>query len=344
METQSPPTLIADVDALEDLLSTPTEGVMEDLRRVGGGILVLGAGGKVGPTLSRMIKRADPGRRVVAVSRFSDPGVRRKLTACGIETRVCDLLEPEQVADLPRLPNVIHMGGRKFGTKDDPGRTWAMNALVPLTVAQTFRHARIVCFSTLCVYPFAAAPGPGWPENRAPCPPSGEYANACVGRERLFQFLSREFSTPGRLLRLNYAIDLRYGVLLEIGQRVTRGDPIDLRMGYVNVIWQGDASAQAIRALRHCTVPTSPLNLGRPRNDSVREIAGLFGERFGKEPVFRNTECDTAWITDCSAATRLFGPPRVTLEEMIDWTCDWISRGMPQHGKPTLYHVRDGVY
>jgi nucleoside-diphosphate-sugar epimerase len=281
---------------------------------------------------------------VLGVARFSDPSVRKRLEDWGVETIACDLLDRDSVAKLPRLPNVIHMAGRKFGTAGDPALTWAMNAVVPAAVAETFRDSRIVVFSTLCVYPFAPAPGNGWTERQGPWPPSGEYANSCVGRERVFEFFSRRDRTAGRIVRLNYAIDLRYGVLLEVGRRVFEGQPIDLTMGHANVIWQGDANAHILRCLRQCTTPTSPLNVGGERNVSIREVARAFGVRFGREPVFAGVEADSAWINDCAESHRLFGPPAVTLARMIEWTADWIERRMPVYDKPTKYERRDGVF
>ncbi len=331
------------VIALEELLSRPSQPLIDDLRRVNGDILILGVGGKVGPTLARLAKRAAPAKRIVGVARFSDPDVRTRLESWGIETMACDLLDRAAVNELPRLQNVIFMAGRKFGTTEDPAFTWAMNTHVPAIVAETFAQSRIVAFSTLCVYPYAPLAGPGWDE-AVPPEPVGEYANSCVGRERSFQYFSQQHGTPGRLLRLNYAIDMRYGVLHDVANWVRAGEPVPLTMGHVNVIWQGDASSQALRTLLHCTTPTSPLNIGGPEATSIRTLAHAFGERFNRTPRFDGREAETAWINSTAQAQQLFGRPIVPLETMIDWTADWIERAMPAHGKPTHFAVRNGRF
>jgi len=337
------PPQIADEDVLEELLSRPSQALNDDLQRLDGDILILGVGGKVGPTLARLAKRATPAKRIVGVARFSEPDVRKRLEAWGIETITCDLLDRAAVAALPRLPNVIYMAGKKFGTAEDPAFTWAMNTHVPAIVADTFAQSRIVAFSTLCVYPYAPATGPGWDESVAP-EPVGEYANSCVGRERIFQYFSQQYGTPGRLLRLNYAIDMRYGVLYDVARRVRAGEPVPLTMGHVNVVWQGDASSQALRALLHCTTPTTPLNVGGPAATSIRALAHAFGDRFNKAPQFKGAEAETAWINSTAQARHLFGRPIVPLKTMIEWTADWIERGLPVYAKPTRFEVRNGQF
>lgn len=337
------PDHVETVEDLDDLLSRPSPALVEDLARVEGDILVLGASGKVGPTLARMAKRAAPEKGIVAVARFSDSAVRRRLDAWDIETIGCDLFDRNVVARLPRLPNIVFMVGRKFGTTGHEGLTWASNVHLPGIVAETFTDARIVAFSTLCVYPFADVTGPGWDET-APVGPVGEYANSCVGRERVFQHFSERHGTPGRLIRLNYAIDLRYGVLHEVASRVWQGEPVDITTPMVNIIWQGDAAAQILRALRHCTSPTSPLNIGGPDHVTIATLARIFAARFGKEPILAGRPADTAWINDTTRATRLFGPPTVSLDQMVAWTADWVERNMPNYGKPTRCEVRDGRF
>ncbi|MGD0896534.1 MAG: NAD-dependent epimerase/dehydratase family protein [Thermoguttaceae bacterium] len=337
------PDRIENTDELEDLLSRPAPGVSEDLAAVEGDLLILGVGGKVGPTLARMAKRAAPRKRVVAVARFSDPDVRRRLESWDIETISCDLFDRSALDALPALPNVIFMVGRKFGTTNDEPRAWATNVYLPGMVAERFAASRIVAFSTLCVYPFAPVDGPGFSEKDPPGA-GGEYCSSCIGRERMFQHFSQLRGTAGRLIRLNYAIDLRYGVLHDVAMRVWQAQPIDLTTPLANVIWQGDSNAQILRAFRHCTSPTSPLNVGAPEHTSIRAVAERFGELFSKQPRFCGEPAATAWINDTSEAARLFGPPTVPLDRMIAWTADWISRGMLDYHKPTRYEVRDGRF
>ncbi|MDP6567808.1 MAG: NAD(P)-dependent oxidoreductase [Alphaproteobacteria bacterium] len=337
------PERIDDVEALEELLSRPSQALIDDLAALDGDIIILGVAGKVGVCLARLAKRAAPEKRVVGVARFSDAEARQRLEAWGVETVACDLLDRQAVAALPKLPNVIYMAGLKFGTGENPGFAWAMNSHVPAIVAEAFAQARIVAFSTLCVYPFVEVTGPLCDEDTPPLP-IGEYANSCVARERLFQYFSAQHDTPGRLIRLNYAIDLRYGVLFDIASWVYEGRPIDLGTGHANVIWQGDVNAQVLRALGHCQVPSRPLNMGGPEAASVRALADAFGRRFGREPLFAGEEGATAWLNDTSLAAQLFGYPLVPLERMLDWTVDWIERDMPHYDKPTRYEIRDGQF
>lgn len=328
---------------LEDELSRPSEALVQALQRAPGDILVLGVGGKMGPTLARMAKRADPARRVIGVARFSQPGLREELEREGVDCLEADLLSREALADLPDAPNVVFMAGRKFGSTGSEWLTWAMNAHVPALVAERYPRSRIVAFSTACVYPFVATDGPGAPESMPPTAPSGEYANSCVARERMFQHFSHQHGTPGRLLRLSYAIDMRYGVLHDVAHKVLHREPIDLAMGHANIIWQGEANDWALRSLAHCDTPTTPLNLSGPRI-AIRDVARALGERLGIEPVLRGQEAPTAWLVDCSEAFQLFGPPQVSLDRMLDWTADWVSRGGASLGKPTHYEARDGKY
>jgi nucleoside-diphosphate-sugar epimerase len=331
------------VEHLEEVMTAPSKALVADLARAPGDIMVLGVGGKMGPTLARLAKRAAPKREVIGVARFSEPGLRSALAAAGVRTIECDLLDRAAVARLPAAPNVVFMAGRKFGSTGAEHLTWAMNALAPAIVAERFSHSRIVAFSTACVYPFVPVAGGGASEDTPTAPPPGEYANSCVARERLFQHFSHRHGTPGRLIRLSYAIDMRYGVLHDVARKVLAGEPIDLATGHVNVIWQADANAQALRALAHCTAPTSGLNVSGPAT-SVRALAAAFGERFGRAPVFAGAEAATAWLVDTTEAERLFGPPQVPLLRMIDWTADWVARGGSSLGKATHYEVRDGNY
>jgi nucleoside-diphosphate-sugar epimerase len=331
-----------DVSQLEECLSRPSEALIEDLGTAPGDLMILGAGGKMGPTLARMAKRASPDRRVIAVARFSEPGLRAQLQEQGIDCISGDLLDPRTLLQLPSAPNIVFMAGRKFGSTGSEWMTWAMNSHLPALVAQRFPQSRLVVFSTACVYPFVETRSKGAPESAA-LEPVGEYANSCVARERLFQYFSHRHQTPGRLLRLSYAIDMRYGVLHDVANRILRRQPIDLNMGFANIIWQGDANERALRALAHCDTPTSPLNLSGPRI-AIREVAAGLGERLGIEPGFTGAEADSALLIDCSQADRLFGPPQVGLDTLLDWTADWVRHGGLSLDKPTHYEARDGKY
>jgi nucleoside-diphosphate-sugar epimerase len=337
------PDTIADIAALDDLLCRPNQPLIDDLAKVDGDIMILGVAGKMGPTLAGLAKAALPDRRIVGVARFSDPSARDWLQARGIETINCDLLDEAALRLLPRVPNIVFMAGRKFGAEGDLSLTWAMNAHVPALVAQAFSRSRIVAFSTGCVYPFVPVDCKGADESLAPNPP-GEYAQSCVGRERMFEYFSRKYSTPGRLFRLNYAIDMRYGVLHDIASKVLHGTPIDVSLGHVNFIWQGDAAAQALRCLAHCDTPTSPINVSGHEILAVRDLAAKLGALLKREPVLVGSEQPTAWLTDTSQAVKLFGLPIVDTERLIRWTADWVARSMPSLGKPTKYEVRDGRY
>ena len=337
------PKTIADIAALDELLCRPSQALIDDLNRIDGDIMVLGVAGKMGPTLAGLAKAALPRRRVIGVARFSDISVKAWLEARGIETIHCDLLDEAQLDALPEIANIVFMAGRKFGAEGDLSLTWAMNAHVPALIAQAFKNSRIVAFSTGCVYPFVPVDGKGSDETIPPNPP-GEYAQSCVGRERMFEYFSQQYSTPGRLFRLNYAIEMRYGVLHDIATKVLAGQPIDVSLGHVNFIWQGDASSQALRCLAHCDTPTTPINVSGYEILAVRDLARKFGALFGREPVIVGKEEPTAWLTDTSQAVKLFGLPIVDTAQLIAWTADWVARSMPSLGKPTKYEVRDGRY
>ena len=337
------PETIADVGDLEDLLCRPTQVLIDELEALDGDIMVLGVGGKMGPTVAGLAKAAVAERRVIGVARFTEPGLEENLCARGIETIACDLMDQAALSALPKVKNIVFMAGRKFGAEGDLSLTWAMNALLPAMVAQAFPEARIVAFSTGCVYPFVDVHGPGADECVPPDPP-GEYAQSCVGRERMFEYFSRRLGTPGKLFRLNYAIDMRYGVLHDIARKVIAGTPIDVTMGHVNFIWQGDAAAQALRCLSRVTTPTSPINVSGEHILRVRDLAEAIGKRLGREAIVVGNEQPTAWVTDTREAVNLFGPAVVDTEQLIRWTCDWVARDMASLGKPTKFEVRDGRY
>ena len=343
-DPNSPPDRFDDADHLEEVMTRPPPWLAEKLAAAPGDIMVLGVAGKMGPTLARLARRAAPDRRIIGVARFSEPGVRDQLARHGIETITCDLLDRDAVAALPEAANIIFMAGRKFGSAGAEWLTWAMNAHVPALVAERFAKSRIVTLSTACVYPYMAVTGDGALEADPPIAPSGEYANSCVARERIFEHFSRRLGTPGRLIRLNYAIDMRYGVLHDIAMKVRDGLPVDVTMGHVNVIWQGDANAQILGCLAHVSDPVSPLNVSGPEATSVRALAHGFAERLGKPAEIIGREAATAWLMNTDAAQALFGRPTVALDQVIDWVADWVTRDLGTLDKPTHFETRDGSY
>jgi nucleoside-diphosphate-sugar epimerase len=338
---------IRDLEHLEDLLSEPTEGVVETVQRLEGDVIVLGVGGKMGPSLARMLRRAADAAgtktRVMGVSRFSTEGLPRQLESWGIETITCDLLDPDAVARLPDVRNVVYMAGMKFGTTGQQARTWAMNAVLPAFVARKFRGAKIVAFSTGNVYPMVPVTSGGATEDLEP-QAVGEYAQSCLGRERVFEHYSRSDNTPLALIRLNYAAEMRYGVLVDMAQRVLAGEVIDLAMGNLNCIWQGDANAMTIRAFDHVGTPPFVLNVTGPETLSVRGVCEELGRLMGKAVAFSGTESPTAYLSNAAKGFRLFGYPRVPIQHVLRWTAEWVRRGGATHGKPTRFETRDGKF
>jgi nucleoside-diphosphate-sugar epimerase len=344
---QGYPERIDNVETLDDLLSEPTAHAVDTLAHLDGDLMLLGVAGKMGPTLALMARRAshEAGvpRRIIGVARFSEPRLEGELQALGIDTIRCDLLDPAQLAQLPDAPNVIAMFGMKFGATGQEARTWALNCLVPALVCQKFRHSRIVAFSTGNVYGLTPVARGGSLETD-PLKPVGEYAMSCVGRERLYEHGSRTYGIPLAILRLNYAVEMRYGVLVDIAQRVWAGQPVDLAMGHLNAIWQADANAAALSAFAQLASPPTVLNIAGPEVLSVRQVAEEFGRRFRKSVTFQGTESADALLSNAEASRRRFGPPRVNAEQLIAWSADWTARSGPTLGKPTHFEVRDGKF
>jgi nucleoside-diphosphate-sugar epimerase len=338
------PNTINDVAELEELMTRPSPALIDDLASVDGDIMLLGVAGKMGPTMARLARRAAPDKNVIGVARFSDRQVKTWLEDNDIETITCDLLDREAVAKLPSAANIVFLAGMKFGASEALAMTWAMNVLVPAIVAEMFARSRIVALSTACVYPYVAVTSGGADETTPAAPPSGDYAMSCLGRERMFEYFSQKRGTSGRLIRLSYAQDLRYGVLADIAGKVKREEPIDVTMAAANVIWQGDANAQVLRALAHAETPASPLNVSGPETVYTRELAYRFGELLGKTPVITGQETETAWLVNTSLAQNLFGQPEIDLDTMIRWVADWVAHDRTSLGKPTHFETRDGKY
>ena len=340
----APPT---DVAALEERLARPDDGVIASLRECPGDILVLGAGGKMGPSLARMARRAaralGDGRQVFAVARWHDAAARAALDADGVVTIAADLESDAARAALPDAPNIIYMAGQKFGTSDAPSRTWALNAVLPARCLARWPEARWVAYSTGNVYALTPVAGPHARETDR-CAPVGEYAMSCLGRERAFEDAALGRGTRSAILRLNYAVDLRYGVLVDIGRRVRDSEPVDATMGYVNVIWQGDANAMALRLLTRASAPPTVVNVTGPERLAVRDVAERFGGRFGILADVRGTEASDALLSDTTRMHELLGAPTVNAPVLIEWVAHWLERRMPLLAKPTKFEVRDGAF
>lgn len=335
------------VENLEEILSAPTEATIETLRRLDGDLIVLGVGGKMGPTLARMAKRAfdlaGVSRRVMGVSRFSEPELEQRLQSWGIETWRCDLLDKNAYASLPDAANIVYMAGMKFGSTGQEPLTWAMNTFLPGLVCEKYRHSRIAVFSTGNVYGLSPIRAGGSLETD-PLHPVGDYAMSCLGRERIFEHFSRTEKIPMSILRLNYAVELRYGVLLDVARHVYAGETVPLGMGHLNAIWQADASAMSLQSLAHASAPPLVLNLAGPEQLSVRRIAERFGELFQKPPRFEGSESPDALLSNAQRAFQLFGYPQVSVGQMTAWIADWVMRGEKSLGKPTHFENRAGDF
>ncbi len=330
-----------------DALLQPSDALVADMALLEGDILLLGVGGKIGPSLAKLAKQAvDKSgipRRIIGASRLSEPGLREELESYGVETIKVDLLDDAALQALPDVKNVLYLAGTKFGTTGKEAFTWAMNAYLPGRVAEKYKNSNIVVYSTGNVYPFTPVYSGGADESTTPAP-IGEYGQSCLGRERIFQHFSSVHNTPILIYRLNYANDLRYGVLLEIAKSVLAEKPIDLRMGHVNVIWQGDANEIALRSFLHCSVPGKLLNVTGPETAPVRWIAEEFGKLLGKKPQFVQEEQPSALLSNAAESVRLFGYPRVGLLQMIGLTAAWLQAGGATIQKPTHFQERAGKF
>jgi hypothetical protein len=347
-EKPLPKSAPANSEQLDELLSRPSPRVLRTLQEVPGDILILGVSGKMGPTLALMIRRAcdmigQTNRRVIGAARFTNPVVIETLQRHRVEAISCDILDRQNLQHLPEAPNIIYMAGRKFGTSAAPEQTWAMNTIAPYLVAERYPSSRIVAFSTGCVYPLVPVSSGGSTEKDA-TDPIGDYSYSCVGRERIFAHCSLRNGTPTVLFRLNYAIDLRYGVLLDIAKKVASCAPIDVAMGHVNVIWQGDANANAIQSLEHAETPAFPINVTGPETVSVTWLANEFGKLLNREVRLIGREAETALLSNASKSFGLFGYPNVPLNTMIEWTAQWLLQSGDVLNLPTHYDARDGSY
>ncbi|MGE7611455.1 NAD-dependent epimerase/dehydratase family protein [Paenibacillus sp. NPDC101420] len=335
------------VQELEERLASPSAALIEELSQLDGDIMLLGVGGKMGPSLARLavnaIRQAGLDKKVIGVSRFSNKELRRELEEAGVEIISADLSDDKALQALPETQNILYMAGNKFGTTGNEHFTWMMNAYLPGRVAERFRNSRMVVFSTGNVYPFTPVSQGGATERTSPNA-NGEYGQSCLGRERIFEHFSHKNGTPMFIYRLNYAIDLRYGVLLELARSVREGLPIDITMGHANVIWQGDANEIALRALLRCSSPPNVMNITGPETLSLRWAANEFGRKLGVEPIFTGAEAPTALLSNAAKAAATFGYPRVSLAEMIDWIGDWVGQGGETWNKPTHFQEREGKY
>ncbi len=336
-------TTALDERGLEKMLSTPSRPAAEALADVQGNIVVLGAGGKMGPSLAMMLRKAAPERNIYAVSRFSDKAARARIEQAGITTVEADLLDESQYSRLPDAENVFYLAGMKFGSSGNQPLTWALNSFVPALVAQHYRDSKIVVFSTGNVYPLVDIGSGGATEDTTPSP-VGEYAQSCLGRERMFEYFSQLYETAVTLVRLNYANEPRYGIIVDLTAKILNEEPIDLSMGAVNLIWQRDANDYIIRAITLAKSPAAILNVAGPDTIGVRRLAEQIGRELGREPKFVSQETQSALLSNASYCLSTFGPPRTTLKEMVSMIAKWVVSGKKTLNKPTKYDVRDGKF
>lgn len=341
------PEKIVTEEQLEELLSRPSSATIDFFKQLDGDLIFLGIAGKIGPSLAHMAKRAcdqaGVRKRIIGVSRFRNEAEKKQIESLGIEAIAGDLLDRGFVSGLPRVKNVFFLAGMKFGSMDNLSMTWAVNTYMPALVAEHFSASRIVAFSTGCVYPLVPIGSGGSLETDMPLP-VGEYAQSCLGRERMFEFGSKKYGTPVVLIRLNYAVELRYGVLVDIAARVKNRQEVDLSMGYFNVIWQGDANDVVLRALEHAGSPAMILNITGPGTLSVREIAEKFAGHFGVKVRLTGEEAETALLSNSTKAYGLYGEPPTPVDQVIEWIADWMKDDRRLLGKPTHFEVRDGKY
>ena len=332
-----------DEHGLEEMLSEPSEATVQALAATDGDIVVLGAGGKMGPTLAMMLKKASTNTNIYAVSRFSDKAVRSRIEQAQVQTLEADLLDESAYEKLPDVENVFYMVGMKFGSTGNQPLTWALNSFVPALVARHYRNSRIVALSTGNVYPLVDVTSSGASEEAVP-DPIGEYAQSCLGRERMFEYFSRLYKTPVTLIRLNYANEPRYGIIVDLTLKLLNDEPIDLTMGAVNLIWQRDANDTIIRSITLVDSPPAILNVTGPETIAVRRLAEQIATVLDKKPRFISREAETALLSDASRCLSTFGPPETSLDQMISMIATWVVSGKKTLNKPTKYDMRDGKF
>jgi len=340
-----------DEGALEDILSEPCDATKEIVTGLNSDTVVLGAGGKMGPTLAMMLKKASSGKKIYAVSRYSDKAVRTRIEQAGIKTIQADLLDESlysqsqkgRLAALPEVENVFYLAGMKFGSTGNQPLTWALNSFLPGLVARHYKSSRIVIFSTGNVYPLVDINSSGASEETAP-DPVGEYAQSCLGRERIFEYFSQLNNTPTTIVRLNYANEPRYGIIVDLTRKILIGEPIDLTMGAVNLIWQRDANDYIIRSISLAKSPPTILNVTGPDTVLVRQLAETIGKELNSKPKFTSREAQTALLSNASFCFRMFGYPQTTLDEMVSLIVKWVASGKTVLSKPTKYDIRNGKF